>query len=193
MLKKFLVIFFLLFFTVPARADFREFVKSIENIRSAVVKFRQITKIPVAGDEVSLYEGVIYYKKPLKFRWQYIEGSKIYIISNGKFVETVFPDDGDCQLFRLTKESDLFPLISLFENLEVFRKYYKVIAKGDVAVAEPKFKGSFFKRIVFYFNGKKLLKIKVVQEDGTEETYLITAFKKDISLKDNLFKLKRCS
>lgn len=192
MLKKFLVVIFSLFLAFPAYAGFNDFVKSIEGVKSAVVSFKQITKIPVAGDEVSLYEGVIYYKKPLKFRWQYTKGSNIYIVSDGEFVETVFPEDGDCQLFKLTKESDLFPLVSLLENPKAFRKYYRVLDKGNVAVVEPKFKDSIFRRIVFFFKGKKLLKIKTVQEDGTEETYLITDFKRNVNLKNRLFRLEKC-
>ena len=183
---------FLLFLPFEAKATFEQFLCSVKNLKSAVITFTQLTKIPVAGDEVSLYEGEIFYKKPLKFKWRYVRGSNLLIVSNGTMMEVVFPDDGDCEFYKLDKSSSVFPLIKLLDSPFSFKKFYSLTEKGEVAVAVPKFKDSYFKKITFYTEGSKLKVLKVLQSDGTEETYVIKSLKLNVKISDLEFKFVGC-
>ncbi|ADU97149.1 outer membrane lipoprotein carrier protein LolA [Thermovibrio ammonificans HB-1] len=186
-----------LLITIPAAAHPSETpLKELSGAESLKIEFRQKTKLPVAGDEVTLYRGVIYYKRPLKFLWEYTRGSNLRIISNGKEVETRF-GDGQCQVEPLNPENALFPLLLLAENYKTFKKYYTVKEEKEgknlqTFTVEPKFKDPFFTKITFTFFKGKLKEVKTVQADGTESTYLIDSVKKNPKLPDSLFKLPPC-
>jgi len=76
-MRKFLTALFIILTTQPASADFKCFLEKLKSVKSMKILFSQRTKLPVAGDEVDLYSGVIYYKRPLHFRWEYKKGSDI--------------------------------------------------------------------------------------------------------------------
>ena len=173
-----------------------ELLQQLSGARTLEVTFHQQTKLPVAGDEVTLYKGVIYYKRPLKFLWEYTYGSKLKIVSNGKEVETVF-DDGSCQKEPLNPGSALFPLLLVAENFKLFKEFYEVKSvekRGNETAVKvvPKFKDSFFKQVSFVFKKNRLTRVKTVQFNGVEATYFVDGLKKNLSLPDSLFKLPPC-
>ncbi len=162
------------------------------NLRTLEVKFSQRTKLPVAGDEITLYRGVIYYKRPLKFRWQYTWGDSSFIVSNGKLIESFI--EGNRQVYSV-KEGELFPLIELIESPDTFFRDFKLVkAEKEGELLKLKFKSlkrnPFFKEITFYLKGGKLVGLLTVQSDGTESFYEITSFKKNIPLKERLFRIE---
>ncbi len=161
-------------------------------VKTLEVKFSQKTKLPVAGDEITLYKGIIYYKRPLKFRWQYTWGDSSFIVSDGKFIESFI--EGNRQVYPI-KEGELFPLIELVEFPDSFFKEFKLVkVDKEGGVLKLRFKSlrrnPFFREITLYLKGNRLVGLFTVQSDGTESFYEITSFKENIPLKDELFKVK---
>ena len=167
-----------------------------KGVKTAEITFSQKTFVPVAGNEVTLYRGEIFYKRPLKFLWRYTWGSRMEIVSNGKFLETVF-DDGSCQLTPLEGNLNMFPLLLLAESPEEFLKEFKVVSDEkregvEVVTCVARGKDPFFRKFIFFFKGGRLEGLKAVQSDGTEETFVIEKLKLNIPVKDSLFKLRPC-
>ncbi len=167
-----------------------------KNTKTVYIVFRQKTVLPVAGNDVTLYRGEIFYKRPLKFLWRYTWGSRMEIVSNGKEIETVF-DDGSCQVSSLKENLNLFPLLLLAESPEEFLKEFQVVedkksGDSEVVVCRAKGKDPFFREFVLFFEKGKLKSLKAVQRDGTEETFILERIEKNIPVKDSLFRLKRC-
>jgi outer membrane lipoprotein carrier protein len=160
-----------------------------ENVDALKMEFSQITELPVAGDTVSLYKGVIYYKRPLKFRWEYTEGSSSLIVSDGHRV--LVNIEGDCQVMELDNNA-LFPFIELLENREEFLRRFGVREERDRIVVIPKDGESVFKEIAFVFKGGKLVRIETLQEGGTRSVYEIKSIEKNVKLSDDLFRVSSC-
>ena len=189
---------FSVLFIQPASADLECFLEKLKGITSMKIVFSQRTKLPVAGDEVDIYSGVIYYKRPLHFRWEYKKGSDIRIISNGEFLEVIFPSEGECQVTELSTPGVVFPLFQIIENPENLRRLFKVSKEsreGNSWVVEllPKYKDSSFDRVTLFIDRNCNLKaIKTFQFDGTEATYILKEVKANVKVPEELFKLKLC-
>ena len=171
-------------------------LEKLKGVKSLKVEFTQKSKLPVAGDEVTLYKGVIYYKRPLKFRWEYTWGSKALLISDGKHLEVSF-GDGECQVTELEPNTSLFPLIELVESPELFKESFRVVkvereGRRTAITLRARRKEAFFKELTFVLDKGKLLKVKSLQEDGTYGVYRIEKMEKNLKLKDELFKLTGC-
>ncbi|WP_297445436.1 outer membrane lipoprotein carrier protein LolA [Desulfurobacterium sp.] len=161
---------------------------------TAYILFSQKTSLPIAGNNVTLYKGEIFYKRPLQFMWHYTWGSKMKIISDGKSIETCF-DDGSCQIYSLSETTDLFPLLLLAESPEIFLDKYRVVKtqkskNSEICELEAKDKNLFFKKLIFFFKKEKLKSFKTIQRDGTEETFIIKEIKLNVPINKNIFKLK---
>ena len=170
--------------------------KLFKNTKTVHIVFSQKTVLPVAGNDVTLYRGEIFYKRPLKFLWRYTWGSRMEIISDGKEIETVF-DDGSCQVSSLKENLNLFPLLLLAESPEKFLNEFQVVedkksGSSEVVVCRAKGKDPFFREFVFFFENGKLKSLKAVQSDGTEETFVLERIERNIPVKEALFSLKRC-
>ncbi|WP_457679237.1 LolA family protein [Thermovibrio sp.] len=168
--------------------------KEFKGIKSLEVFFSQETKLPIAGDEVSLYKGVIYYKRPLKFRWEYTWGSSALIVSNGELLKSSI--GGNCQIIKVSRDN-LFPLIELVEEPELFKERFKLTSfkrNGEYAVLrlKPAYKDAFFKEITFVLRKGSLFEVEVVQEDGTKELYKVEKIVKNPPLRDSLFRIIPC-
>jgi len=186
------------FFVVTGVSSFAgtpdELINLFKGADTLKIVFNQKTEIPVAGDEVSLYTGVIYYKRPSKFRWEYTRGADVLIVSDGKLLKSSI--EGDCQVEEL-KGEPLFPLIELIDSPERFKKDFKVkkIQKEGEWVAItiiPRYKDAFFKEITFILKGGRLKEVRTLQEDGTLATYQIEEIDKNIPLKESLFRVTPC-
>lgn len=167
-----------------------------KGVNTARVVFSQRTLLPVAGNDVTLYRGEIFYKRPLKFLWRYTWGSKMEIVSNGKMIETVF-DDGSCQLTPIQTDLNLFPLLLLAESPRSFLKEFDVIrdekrGNSEIIVCRAREKDPFFREIVFFLEGGKLKSLKTVQSDGTEETFVINRVELNVPVKESVFELRKC-
>jgi outer membrane lipoprotein carrier protein len=198
MMRKFLTALFIILTTQPASADFKCFLEKLKSVKSMKILFSQRTKLPVAGDEVDLYSGVIYYKRPLHFRWEYKKGSDIRIISNGELLEVIFPSEKECQFTELSAPSTVFPLFQIIENPESFRRLFKVLKEskeGNSWVVElsPTYKDSTFEKVVLFIDSNcNLRAIKTYQFDGTEATYIFREITINEELPEKLFELERC-
>ena len=198
-MKKILSIWFsVLFLTTSAYGNVNCFLEKLKSVKTLKLVFSQETKIPVAGNEVDLYGGVIYYKKPSKFRWEYTRGSDIFVVSDGKFIETVFPSDKQCQMAELDSKSELFPLFQILDSPDRFDELFKVLndekdGKLEVLELKPKYKDSIFEKIVLFIGENcKLKAFKTVQLDGTSSTYIVKELRENLRVSEDLFKLIPC-
>ena len=189
-MKLLLTLLALLLTALPAFGGEGELYRLFQGVNTLKIVFSQKTKLPVAGDEVSLYEGVIYYKRPLKFRWEYTKGANVLIVSDGKLFKSEI--EGECQIGELSNQP-LFPLIELIENPEKFKEDFKVkeVSKEEITVA-PKYDGAFFKEITFVLKDGRLVEVRTIQEDGTRANYEIKEVVKNLPLKDSLFQITPC-
>ena len=174
----------------------KNLLKLFKNTKTVHIVFNQKTVLPVAGNDVTLYRGEIFYRRPLKFLWRYTWGSRMEIISNGKEIETVF-DDGSCQIAPLKENLNLFPLLLLAESPEKFTSEFQVVedrrsGNSEVVVCRARGKDPFFREFVFFFKNGKLKSLKAVQSDGTEETFVLDRVEKNVPVKESLFRLRRC-
>ena len=190
LLKALLIILFL---TVPALGR-EELYNLFNGVKTLKIVFSQRTKLPVAGDEVSLYEGVIYYKRPLKFRWEYTKGANVLIVSDGKFFKSEI--EGECQIGELSNQP-LFPLIELIEDPQKFKRDFEVKEverEGSIEVitVKPKYEEAFFKELKFVLERGRLKEVETLQEDGTRAKYRIEKVIRNLPLKDSLFKITPC-
>jgi len=198
-MKKILSIWFLvLFLTTSAYGNVDCFLKKLKSVKTLKLVFSQETKIPVAGNEVDLYGGVIYYEKPSRFRWEYTRGSDIFVVSDGKFIETVFPSDKQCQVAELDSKSELFPLFQILDSPDRLDELFEVLSDerdGEMEVLElkPKYKDSIFEKIILFIGENcKLKAFKTVQLDGTSSTYIIKEVRENLGVSEDLFKLIPC-
>lgn len=193
---KFLVVLFLSILTsTTALGEEGDIYTLFKGVNSLKILFSQRTKLPVAGDEVSLYEGVIYYKRPLKFRWEYTKGAKVLIVSNGELVKSSI--EGECQIAEIA-DQPIFALIELIDNPEKFKEDFRVkeLKKNKswkVVRITPNYKDAFFKEITFIIKDKKLKKVITVEEDGTKGEYQIEEIEKNVPLNDDLFQVTPCN
>ena len=185
--------FLLLLVTYAALSS--ELPKSIRNINTLYISFKQKMKVPIAEESVSLYKGELFYKKGLKFLWRYTWGSKDKVISNGNFTETFI--NGKCQISPTKEVISAFPLLEIFENpnglSEKFKVEEKIKGKWKTITLVPKRKGSFVKRVTLLFKSGRLEEVVIVQSDGTEQTYLIEKFVKNVKIPDSTFRLEKCN
>ncbi|TCK06431.1 LolA family protein [Phorcysia thermohydrogeniphila] len=197
-MRRLLTVLFIILTAQPASADLKCFLEKLKSVKSMKILFSQRTKLPVAGDEVDLYSGVIYYKRPLHFRWEYKKGSDIRIISNGELLEVIFPSEKECQVTELSAPSTVFPLFQIIENPENLRKLFKVLKEskdGDswVVGLSPTYKDSTFERVTLFIDGScNLRAIKTYQFDGTEATYIFREVTINEELPEKLFELEAC-
>ncbi|MEO2066364.1 MAG: outer membrane lipoprotein carrier protein LolA [Desulfurobacteriaceae bacterium] len=193
---KFLVALFLSILTSTTTLGEEEDIYTLfKGVNSLKILFSQRTKLPVAGDEVSLYEGVIYYKRPLKFRWEYTKGVKVLIVSNGELVKSSI--EGECQIAEIA-DQPVFALIELIDNPEKFKEEFRVkeLKKNkswEVVRITPNYKDAFFKEITFIIKDKKLKKVITVEEDGTKGEYQIEEIENNVPLDDDLFRVTPCN
>jgi len=189
---KFIALILLFFLQTSYGATLENYLKGIDSL---YVSFEEQMELPVAGDEVSLYRGEIFYKRPLKFLWRYTWGSKAFVVSDGEFIET-FLGDGECQVSKVNEGLSLFPLLQIVEFPNRIREFYSVKEmEGDsesLFVLKPKRGDSLFSRVELLFKGNVLKEVVTFQSDGTKQVYLIKVFKKNIKIPDSLFRLKKC-
>ncbi len=197
MVRSIFFIFIFLSSALPSFAGFECFLNRISKVRSVEISFEQRTKLPVAGDEVSLYKGKILFKKPAYFRWFYTYGSDMVIVSDGKYVEILYPSDNECEVYALDRKSELFPLIKLLSAPLSYGEFFKVVGRereGDLERVElkPKYKDSLFSSIVLWFSGCSLKAFKTVQAGGTEGFYVVKEFIMNKHLTDENFQIRNC-
>ncbi len=198
-MKKILSVWFLVqFLATSAYGNVNCFLRRLKSVKTLKLVFSQETKIPVAGDEVDLYGGVIYYEKPSKFRWEYTRGSDVFVVSDGKFIETVFPSDKQCQVAELDSKSELFPLFQILDSPDKFGELFEVLnderdGKIEVLELKPRYKDSIFEKIVLFIGENcKLKAFKTVQLDGTSSTYIVKELRENLKVSEDLFKLIPC-
>ncbi len=197
MVKSVLLVLFTLFFTtLPATAGFECFLERVSKASSVEISFEQRTKLPVAGDEVSLYKGKILFKKPFYFKWFYTYGSDMVITSDGKYVEVYYPSEGECQVYTLDRENELFPLIKLLSAPLSYNKFFvaKREKEGKIERVElkPTYKDSIFSSIVLWFDECSLKAFKTIQTDGTEALYVVKSLILNRHIDRNSFEISTC-
>lgn len=193
-MKKFLAVLFVTLFSVSnAYADKKndEIIKNIEdylnNIKTMEADFIQ------SATNNSFAEGKLYIKKPNKINMQYSEDAGISIIGDGKYI--VYHDKELDQVTHINYK-DIPATIILGNDIKIDGK--KIIAKDiyqDAGITMVTFEyeaSNNIPPITLVFNNKpfELKQWSTKDAKGIVVTLSLYNIKKDISLKDDLFKFK---
>ncbi|WP_456437107.1 LolA family protein [Desulfurobacterium sp.] len=175
------------------------FIEGLKRIRTLEISFVQITRLDPDLKEKDIYEGTIYYKRPSKFKWVYTKNSKMEIISDGKVVFTCIPKEKKLLKSSLKEGIDYLPIIRILESPQKFGNYFRIVSdaklKNKVAFELVPLKDNVsYKQIIVVFEEDKTvpLSFQVLNDDGSDITYIIESWKENIKLPDTIFKLDRC-
>lgn len=169
------------------------------NISSMSSEFSQVV-LDKKGSKLQDVEGVMLFKRPDKFRWDYLKPYQNQIISDGDRLYMYDQDLKQVSVSPIAKVAGSTPLLIIAgKNIE---KYFslKNLDKQDGnessqntrwVEAVPKENGAGFSKIILGLNESRVLTMKII--DAFEHTTIIT-FKNakfNLSLADNdfLFKL----
>ncbi len=170
------------------------FLRHVKEIKTLELRFSQEVRIPEIGNDVDMYDGIILYKRPSKFEWKYTRGSRICIVSDGKFMYSAFPSENRVQKTRIENSTKSLPLIDLLDKPSAFKKEfsYSVIGKNkkfSLIRVTPKISNGMFTRIDILIDGNCRIRFfKTYQTDGTKSTYIVNSWIENLKLSDNEFK-----
>ncbi|WP_456395252.1 LolA family protein [Desulfurobacterium sp.] len=176
------------------------FIEELSRVKTLKVSFIQITRLDPDLDEKDFYEGEIYYKRPSKFKWVYTKNSKMEIVSNGKEIYTCIPEEKKLLKSSLKEGIDYLPVIRILESPQEFDNYFRVVSdakfKDKVAFELVPLKGNLtYKRIIVVFkqNSTVPISFQILNDDGSNITYIIKSWKENVKLPDTVFRLDRCT
>jgi outer membrane lipoprotein carrier protein len=189
-----LLLFFLLFNLNSYASRIDGFLKHIGKIKTLEIRFSQEVRIPAIGNDVDMYKGVILYKRPSRFKWKYTWGSRICIVSDGRFIYSVFPSEKRIEKTRIGNSTEGLPLIDILDRPSNFKKEfsYSVIGKNkkfSLIKITPRIPNGIFTRIDMLIDRNCRVRLfKTYQADGTKSTYIVNSWIENLKLSDNEFK-----
>jgi len=169
-------------------------LSKVKDVRTMKLVFTQEMRLPMAGDSVPTFSGVVYYKRPLKFRWEYTRGSDAILVSDGNLLEMKVPSAGQCQVNRLSGYQEVFPLFQMAEDSQAFSRLFRTVSEGPNTVKlVPAFKNSAFEEITIYLEGNcNIRAMKIRDQFGAELIYNFDSFTVNEDLPDSLFEIEPC-
>ncbi|OMH41142.1 LolA family protein [Desulfurobacterium indicum] len=203
-MKKYLLYIVLVFLlsaiSALAENNLLSFIESLQRVKTLKVSFVQITRLDPDLDEKDVYEGEIYYKRPSKFKWVYTKNSEMEIVSDGKEVYTCIPEEKKLFKSSLKEGIDYLPMIRILESPQEFNNYFRVVSdakfKDKVAFELVPLKDNLtYKRVIVVFRQDKIVPIsfQVLNDDGSDITYIIKSWEENVKLPETVFKLDRCT
>jgi len=195
------IVAFLLFTPLKASAKtkFFKFLSHLEHVKTLKISFVQITEYDPELNDRDIYEGVIEYKRPAKFKWSYTKNSRMEIVSDGKIVWTCIPEEKKLEKSSIEESMDYLPVIRILEYPKEFDKYFSVVSDAkfkDKTAYEviPKKKNLTYEKVIIIFKENKPYPIsfQVINEDGSTITYIIKKWQENVKLPDTLFTITRC-
>lgn len=161
------------------------------------VRFRQESRL-MAANQAEVAEGVMYFQKPCRMRWQYENPPEQQkeIVSDGRQVWMYTPQDSLVMIYQLNKvlRSDL--VMRFFSGMGQFRQDFKVSwgqppKEGEAYVIDlfPLKEAPELKRLTLTINPLSFLveKLEFTNALGEESRFAFSQPQLDLSLKPDFF------
>lgn len=190
-MKKYVAVLCALFFSLEASAQSAENLQKIETYLNNI-KSMEATFVQMASNGATA-EGRLFIEKPNKIRMEYAEPTNVLIVGDGDFI--VYNDLDLDQVTHIDYD-DIPASLILSNQIKIDGKKLKVIdfyqdsgstsitldyaEKGDIGPIT----------LVFSNNPLELKQWKIVDPQSVEVTVSLYDIKKDVDLKDEVFKFK---
>lgn len=168
--------------------QFQVIEKEFESLHSFKAEFEQIYSYKGSKEEIK-EKGVIYFKKPSLFRWEYKEPERKIFILRGDEIITFFPQEDIIKREKLTDDMmDIFSILTKGKISEQFDIKEKVCPQGKCFLLFPKKLMDFNSVEIKYF--KRELKEIIVEFDYSENRIILKKFLRNIKLPEEIFFLE---
>lgn len=170
---------FLIFF------QFQLIEKDFVSIQSFKAEFEQIYSYTGSKEQIK-EKGIIYFKKPSFFRWEYTEPERKIFILKGDEILTFLPDEGLIQKERITDEMiDIFSILTEGKVSDYFDIKEKDCLPLMCTILFPKQTRDFNSIELRY--SKDGLKEIVIKFDSSENRIILKKFLKNIKISERIF------
>lgn len=193
-MKKFILIFCLVFFTAFSvradKVDLGKIENYLNNLKSLQAGFVQV------ASNGSTAEGKIYISKPSKIRMEYTAPEPLLIVGNGDYI--IYYDKELEQVTNIDYKD--IPATAILakqikfdnENLKI-TDLYKDSGQTSITVETPKNPGVKPITLIFDNEPLRLKQWKVIDQQNIEVTISLFDIEQDIPLNDGLFKFDKKS
>ncbi len=168
--------------------QFQSIERDFASIQSFKAEFEQIYSYSGSKEEMK-EKGIVYFKKPSLFRWEYIEPERKIFILNGVEVLTYIPDEGLIQRERITGDMmDIFSILTEGKLSDFFSMKEKDCSSAQCVVLFPKEKRDFNSVEIKYL--KEEIKEIIIKFDYSENKIILKKFLKNVKISDKIFTLE---
>jgi len=168
--------------------QFQLIEKDFISINSFKAEFEQIYSY-TGGKEQIKERGLIYFKKPSLFRWEYKEPEKKIFILKGDEILTFFPEEGLIQRERVTDDMiEIFSILTGGKISDYFDLKEKDCSPMQCTILYPKQRRDFNSIEIKYFKGE--IKEIIVKFDYSENRIILKKFLKNIKIPPQIFNLE---
>ncbi len=194
-MKKLLLIITLFFISISAIADTpaqQKLLQHLQGFNTLKADFKQtLASVNARNSQKSI--GKMYIKRPSEFRWEIQRPFNQVMVSNGKAL-WVYDRDLDQVSIRSMQQTIDSPASLLTGHAKQLINRYKIDAfienKIEVFKLTPKNDDAMLKWLTMYFNGEKLVKMRLTDQFGQQSMIEFSNIKIDSKLDNYLFNLK---
>lgn len=173
---------FLIFF------QFQSIEKDFSSLQSFKAEFEQVYSYTGSKEQIR-EKGIIYFKKPSLFRWEYTEPERKIFILKGNEILTFLPDEGLIQKERITDEMlDIFSILTEGKVSDYFDINEKDCLPLRCTILFPKQTRDFNSIELRY--SKEGLKEIVIKFDSSENRIILKKFLKNIKISEKIFSVE---
>lgn len=172
--------------------------KHTDTLRTIRSRFSQIKELSMMEDRM-VSSGKLYYEKPDKVRWEYLDPFQHLILIRGEEMIVKGEDKkdrydmGSNEMFRKMNELLVSSVNGKIFEKEDFERAYYQDENEYLAVLTPKEKSmkEFFQRILLYFSktGKEVVKVEMVEGSGDSTTIEFKKKRINVPLPEDTFML----
>lgn len=158
------------------------------SLQSFKAEFEQI--FSYTGNKEQIREkGVVYFKRPSLFRWEYKEPERKIFILKGNEILTFLPDEGLIQKEKITNEMmDIFSILTEGKIFEYFEIKERNCLPLKCAILFPKQTRDFNSIEIRY--SKEGLKEIIIKFDSSENRIILRKFLKNIKVSSKIFTIE---
>ncbi len=168
--------------------QFQLIEKDFASIQSFKAEFEQIYLYKGNKEEIR-EKGIVYFKKPSLFRWEYIEPERKIFILNGLEILTYIPDEELIQRERIPDEMmDIFSILTEGRLSDFFNFKEKECSPGQCIVLFPKERRDFNSVEIKY--SKNRIKEITIKFDYSENKIILKKFLKNIKIPVKIFTIE---
>ncbi|MGQ9618271.1 MAG: LolA family protein [Candidatus Aminicenantia bacterium] len=168
--------------------QFQGLEKEFSNLRSFRAEFEQIYQYAGARDKLK-EKGIVYFKKPSSFRWEYREPERKIFIIKGEELITKIPEEGIIQRERL--QDDIFDIFSILMEGKIspfFETKEKSCPPDQCLILIPKESRDFNSIEVRFSKGD--LKEIFIRFDYAENRIILKSIERNLYIPPVLFSLE---